>query len=63
MSKPIPQNLPKEILIYRVEEVDGHPIYAVALNVNDIPEDADGDTVGIYTINQKMIFHVRRELK
>jgi hypothetical protein len=54
--------LPKEILVYQCDEVDGEPLYAVALKVDDIPEDADGECVGNYVLNRKSNFHVRREL-
>ena len=56
------RKLPKEILIYQCDEVDGEPLYAVVLNVNEIPEDADGKKVGNYVLNQENTFRLRREL-
>jgi hypothetical protein len=55
--------LPKEILVYQCDEVDGEPVYAVAHNVEEIPEDADGQKVGVYILNRPWTFRVRRELK
>jgi len=55
--------LPKEILVYQCDEVDGQPVYAVALTVDEIPEDADGQKVGIYVMNRADTFRVRRELQ
>lgn len=57
------KKLPKEILIYQYDEVDGQPVYAVARNVDEIPEEADGQKVGIYIINRTDTFRIRRELK
>lgn len=57
------KNLPKEILVYQCDEVDGEPIYAVARTVNDIPEDMDGRKVAVYVMNKQYTFRVSRELK
>ena len=57
------KKLPKEILLYQIDEADGEPVYAVAHNVDDIPEDAHGHKIGIYTLNRENIFMVRRILK
>lgn len=57
------KKLPVEILVYQCDEVDGEPIYAVARNVEDIPEDAAGQKVGTYSLNRSDTFRVRRELK
>lgn len=57
------KKFPKEILVYQCDEVDGAPVYAVARNVDEIPEDADGQKVGIYVMNRQDTFRVRRELK
>lgn len=54
---------PKEILVYQVDEVEGHPVYAVVNNVNDIEADCDGQRVGVYSLNTDYQFNVRRELK
>jgi hypothetical protein len=57
------KKLPNEILVYQCDEIDGEPLYAVAMNVDDIPEDADGEKVGNYVLNRVSAFRVRRELK
>jgi hypothetical protein len=58
------KRLPKEILVYTADHLeDGTPVYAVANNVNEIPEDADGEKVGNYVLNTVSSFRVRRELK
>ncbi len=57
------KQLPKEILVYQCDEVDGEPVYAVAHKVDEIPEDAHGQKVGNYVLNQQSTFRVRRELK
>lgn len=56
------KKLPKEILVYQCDEVDGEPIYAVARNVDEIPDDVDGCTVGNYALNRRGTFRVKREL-
>jgi len=57
------KQLPKEILVFQSDEVDGEPIYSVALNVNEILEEYDGAKVGVYVLNTQNVFGVRRELK
>lgn len=57
------RSLPKEILVYVCDELeDGTPVYAVANNVKEIPEDADGQLIGVYYLNTTPKFKVRREL-
>ena len=56
--------MPKEVLVYVCDyEKDGTPILAVVKNVNEIPEDCDGEKVGNYTLNRVATFAVKRELK
>lgn len=55
--------LPSEILVYQCDMADGQPIYAVALNAQEIPEEYDGVTVGMFVLNRKYKFGVKRELK
>jgi hypothetical protein len=56
--------MPKEVLVYVCDyEEDGTPILAVVKNVNEIPEDSDGEKVGNYTLNRVATFKVKRELK
>lgn len=58
------KKLPKEILVYVSDTLDdGTPVYGVAANVDDIPEDSHGGKVGNYTLNREAVFRVRRELK
>ena len=59
MSK---KELPKTIMVYVCDEVDGETIYAVAHTVEDIPEEFDGEKVGTYTLSSKGIFRVMREM-
>ena len=57
------KKMPKEILVYKIDEADGEPVYAVAMHVDEIPEDADGQPVGAYVLDYQTVFRVRRELK
>lgn len=57
------RKLPKEILVYECDYVDGQPIYAVARNVDEIPEEYDGAPVSVFTVNRSYKFKVSRELK
>ena len=55
--------LPKEILVYVFDyDEKGNPLYIIANNVDEIPEDCDGEKVGNYTLNRTATFRVRREL-
>lgn len=57
------KKMPKEILVYVCDALeDGTPVYAVALNVDEIPEDSHGDKVGNYVLNNEMVFRLKREL-
>lgn len=56
------KSLPKEILVYQCDEVDGEPIYAVAFSVNDISEEFAGEIVGNYTLNNTNVFSLKRQL-
>jgi len=54
--------LPKEVLIYAIDYDKSEPIFAVAKNVNDIPEDCHGEKVGIYVFNRTSTFKVKKGL-
>ena len=57
------KKLPKEILIYQCDTLeDSTPVYGVARNVDEIPEECGGDKIGVYTLNRQCRFKVRREL-
>ena len=58
------KRMPQEILVYLCDTLeDGTPVYGVARNVEEIPEENDGEKVGIYILNRANNFRVRRELK
>jgi hypothetical protein len=57
------KTLPKKILVYQMDVADDEPVYSVATSADDIPEDIDGQTIGIYKLRTKRILRVRRELK
>ena len=57
------KKLPKEMLVYIYDYDDGKPVFSVAANVDEIPEDCDGNPVGNYTLNRTSTFKVKRELK
>ena len=58
------KRMPQEILVYVCDTLeDGTPVYGVAHNVEEIPEENDGEKVGIYVLNRADNFRVRRELK
>lgn len=55
--------LPKEILIYVCDELDdGTPVFAVARNADEIPEDVNGEQVGVYVQNTVSTFKVHKTL-
>lgn len=57
------KQMPKEILVYVSDTLeDGTPVYAVANNVEEIPEDTQGQRIGIYTLNTTSVFKVTRSL-
>jgi hypothetical protein len=51
--------LPKEILVYMSDCVGGEPVYDVARNANEIPEDQDGVRVGVYSLSRTVKFKVK----
>ena len=53
----------KEIMVYKVDDVDGVPIYAVATSLGEIPEDVDGQIIGIYVLSREDVFRMRRFLQ
>jgi len=55
--------LPKKILVYQCDEAEGVPIYAVAHEAADIPEEYEGAKVGTYTLTVENTFRLHRELK
>jgi hypothetical protein len=57
------RRLPKKILVYQCDEVDGVPIFAVAMRVEDIPEEAAGQRIGTYTLTDMGVFVVHRGLE
>lgn len=55
--------MPKELLIYVCDELeDGTPVFAVATEVDQIPEDASGQRIGVYALNTSPLFVVQRKL-
>lgn len=57
------KQLAKEILVYKCDELDdGTPVYAIAHDVKEISEDVDGESVGVYILNDTYKFKVKREL-
>ena len=58
------KQMPKEILVYVSDTLDdGTPVYAVATNAEEIPEDISGQRIGIYILNNSPMFTVHRSLK
>lgn len=57
--------MPNEILVYVFDhdQENGKPLYAIADNVDDIPEDCAGQKVGSYVLNCTATFKVKRELQ
>lgn len=56
------KKLPKEILVYQVKDSDVEYM-SVARCVEEIPEDAHGELVGNYVLNNTYTFKIKRELK
>ena len=57
------KRFPKEIFVYQYDEVDGEAVYSVARTVDEIPEESDGEKVGVYVLDRHNTFRVLRELK
>ena len=57
------KKFPREIKVYVGDRLeDGTPVWCVAQNVEEIPEDAE-EKVGVYVLNQMYKFRVWRELE
>ena len=57
------KQMPKEILVYVADVLeDGTPVYAVATDVEEIPEDVNGQRIGVYTLNTSPTFVVHRSI-
>lgn len=55
--------MPKELLVYICDRDEaGKPVYGVALDVRDIPDDDEGTLVGNYVLNQTHRFRLTRSL-
>ena len=56
--------MPKQIFVYVCDhERDGTPIPAIAIKVEDIPEDQCGEKIGHYTLADIKTLEVKRELR
>jgi hypothetical protein len=54
--------MPKEVYIYKVDEVDKEPVYAIALDLADVEfDDYDEIEVGVYRLVSKGIVETRNE--
>jgi hypothetical protein len=54
---------PKQVFVYQVDTMeDGTPLYAVVVNIEEIPEDNHGDRIGIYSLVNSPKFTVTRKL-
>lgn len=53
-------NYPKQLYVYVCDHVDGEPLYAVADELGEIPEDQDGNKVATYTLRESGKFVVSR---
>lgn len=52
--------LPRQLLIYQCDEVDGKPVYAVAVALTEIPEEYVGQKVGTYERVDTGVFYVTK---
>lgn len=57
------KTFPNEIFVYQIDEVEGHPVYAVATDLDAIEPDVDGERVASYFLDKEYKFSIRRELK
>lgn len=58
------KKMPQEIMVYVCDELDdGTPVYGIASQVDEIPEDVSGQRIGVYTLNKSPTFIVKRGLK
>ena len=54
--------LPREFIVYEYDQdEDGKPIWCVAGDKDEIPEDCSGQIVGVYHLVEDHVFRVRRE--
>lgn len=56
--------LPNEIMVYQfdVDESDGTALFAIAQNIDEIPDNLDGKKIGVYTLNRIRRLRIKREL-
>ena len=62
-TRDMKNKLPELIFVYQCDEVeDGTAVYAVVLDVDELPEDAAGLKIGTYQLTDKATLHIKREL-
>mgnify|MGYP001561717677 CR=1 FL=1 len=55
---------PKELLIYVFDKDEkGEPIFGIANNADEIPDENSGEKVAVYTLNRTTLFKIKRELE
>jgi predicted transcriptional regulator len=54
---------PKKVFVYVATESNGKEYLCVARDVEEIPEEADREMVGVYKLKRREQFVVRRILK
>ena len=58
------KKLPNTIYVYACDyDDDQQPIYAVVTDVNELPEDCEGEVIGTYTFTKSAKLQVTRSLK
>lgn len=60
--KTPPKKLPKEIIVYQCDEMDGETIWAVASSPDNISEDYDGELIGFYKLDATAKFVIERKI-
>lgn len=56
------EELPKELIVYVCDRSDGETILCVAKTFNELGEEYEDQTVGIYQLIEKKQFKINREL-
>ena len=57
------KRLPQTVYVYQSDTVDGIPVFAVTTALDEIPEDAEGQKIGVYELMMVSTFMIKRSLR
>lgn len=55
-------NFPDTLYVVRDDSDDHGPIYIAYTSLDDVPENADDQLVGVFTLSAEKVLRVKREL-